>query len=296
MTTTLIVGDGYVGSAVADQLAASVDVRTVGTVVVTSRSIGGVGQVLERRAGVLAISLDVTDPRTFETIDRLPRVDRVLYSVGYQRTSSHSRDEVHVTGQKRLLAFLRDRFAGDLPHVVTLSTTGVYEQTGGQWVDENSPTRPQREGGQTHLRSEAVLSQNWPHDRSTILRLAGIYGPGRWPNRHAIASGEAINADPDSFLNLIHRDDIATAVIAAMDRRVAGLYCLADDNPVRRRDYYDAVARSVGMSSATFETNGCIGARRSISNKRIWNRKAKRDLVSRWKYPNSLDVVSRPPA
>lgn len=307
MTTTLVIGAGYVGGAVARRLLGDdADVFGMGGDKINdANDCGHANVIVATRSGqfdhpdrpnLLPVRLDVTNRQSFDVLREVPTIDRVLYSVGYRASPDQTRDDVHVTGQRRLLEFLCQLQPDHLPHFVTLSTTGVYQQSGGQWVDERSPTHPTRPGGQTHLRSESVLRRHWPADKQTTLRLAGIYGPDRWPNRRAIAAGKPINADPESYLNLIHRDDIVTAVIAAMDRRATGLFCVADDHPVRRREYYDAVARSVGLTAATFDTNGCTGDRRSTSNKRIWNRKAKTKLVARWRYPSSIAVVEKSPA
>lgn len=308
MNTTLIVGDGYIGSAVADALADRQRCDgTDGTIAATSRSshrtrhrsAAPADSIATRtdRSGVLGILLDVTDPRTFENLRPLLPIDRVLFSVGYRssgKPNGPNRDDVHVVGLRRLLRWFENH-CDTPPHVVSLSTTGVYHQTGGVWVDERSPTHPHREGGRVHLRGERTLINHHPADRQTILRLAGIYGPGRWPNRQSIASGRSVHSDPESFLNLIHRDDIVAAVIAAMRHRVTGLFCVADDHPVRRRDYYNAVAQSVGLPSATFADVIDPSKRRSASNKRVDNRSMKRRLLRQLSHPSSLPVITNLP-
>ena len=67
--------------------------------------------------------------------------------------------------------------------IIYISSTGVYGQTSGEWVDEESECRPTREGGRVCLAAEGVLASPDLGQRAVVLRLAGIYGPGRIPRR-----------------------------------------------------------------------------------------------------------------
>ena len=81
----------------------------------------------------------------------------------------------------------------------------------------------------------------------TVLRLAGIYGPGRLPRMESLRAGEPIAADPDSWLNLIHVDDAASIVIAVADHASPGpLYVVSDGRPVLRREWYGHLATLTG--------------------------------------------------
>ncbi len=197
----------------------------------------------------------------------------------------YSREDSQVQGLANLLDSLS---VGS--HVVYISTTGVYHQQDGSWVDEFSTARPTMPGGQTHLRAESLLRRRW-HQAHTILRLAGIYGPGRVPLARQIAVGKPIDAGADGYLNLIHVDDAATAVLNAWHRRRTlgslplSLYAVADDRPVIRREFYEAVAKQLGVVSPVFTSPAGSLSARSASNKRIWNRRLHRDLVGRLRYP-----------
>lgn len=285
---TLIVGHGYVGSRVAQRSLAAGD-----RVWATTRRPDGIEPL--RRRGVEPIQLDVTDVRTLRN---LPTVDRVLIAIAFDRRSRTDRDDVHVRGLIRLLDAIRNPHAGSstdhLPSICLISTTGVYHQSGGVWVDERSPTRPRREGGKSHLRGEAALRRHWPLANQCVLRLAGIYGPGRIPRIADIAAGRPIPAQGNAYLNLIHVDDAADAVIAAWNRQATGLYCVSDGHPVLRQQYYQHLARCVGVNTVQFITpDGNANDRaRSDSNKRIDNRKLRRDLIPRLQHPSCLGSVS----
>lgn len=215
------------------------------------------------------------------TLQQIPSVDRVLVAVSYDRRGGHSRYQSQVGGFARLLSVLPRQ-----TNICYISTTGVYHQKGGVWVDETSPTRPDREGGKAHLIAEQLLQRHRPDGSWTILRLAGIYGPGRVPRAADVIAGRPIRSPAEGFLNLIHVDDAATAVDSAWgcSRR---LYAVADDQPMVRGDFYREIAKQCSVPTPTFEPPAPDAPvlMRSDSNKRVWNRRMKRDLVPRLRFP-----------
>ncbi|MEO2092124.1 MAG: sugar nucleotide-binding protein, partial [Gemmataceae bacterium] len=86
-----------------------------------------------------------------------------------------------------------------------ISSTSVYGQTDGAWIDETSPTEPLEESGRVILEAEQTLRQFRPD--AVVLRFAGIYGPGRVLRKASLLKGEPVPGDPDRFINLIHVDD-----------------------------------------------------------------------------------------
>src|SRR5262249_56781506 len=88
---------------------------------------------------------------------------------------------------------------------------------------------------------------------AVILRFAGIYGPGRLLGRQAVEAGEPLVGDPEKWLNLIHVEDGAAAVLAAEARGEPGaVYNVCDGRPVRRRDFYALLARLLGAPEPRF--------------------------------------------
>jgi nucleoside-diphosphate-sugar epimerase len=131
-----------------------------------------------------------------------------------------------------------------------------------------------------------------------VLRLAGIYGPGRVPRVRDVRQGRPIHSSPAGYLNLIHVHDAARATLAAwqqLERREAWwtpgmqsrLYLVGDDQPVVRGEFYREVARQCGVPGPRFaEPDGSPLSVRSESNKRVCNRKLRRDLLPQLVYPN----------
>jgi nucleoside-diphosphate-sugar epimerase len=117
--------------------------------------------------------------------------------------------------------------------VVYLSTVGVYGDRHGDWVDENATPLPTSERSRKRLAAEQVW-QDFGRRRGVpvaILRLAGIYGPGRNALTQ-VARGDARRVvKPDQVFNRIHVDDIAQAIDAALARKASGIFNVADDEP-----------------------------------------------------------------
>jgi nucleoside-diphosphate-sugar epimerase len=142
---------------------------------------------------------------------------------------------------------MRDVYVRGLSHVlktlpqsqkfIYISSTSVYGQNDGCWVDETSPTQPSESSGQVVLEAEQLLQSLRPE--AIILRLAGIYGPQRLLRQQAILRGEPLVGDAEKWLNLIHVDDAVKAVLMADERARPGeIYNVADGTPITRRDFY----------------------------------------------------------
>ncbi|MGI9470228.1 MAG: SDR family oxidoreductase [Rubripirellula sp.] len=277
---TLIFGCGYLGRRVAKQA-----LNAGHRVWATTRNIEKKGPLTQ--LGIEPILADWTDRRT---LCRLPDVDQILVAVSYDRHSNQSRLESQVGGLRNLLEFTPPQ-----TKVCYISTTGVYHQTGGVWVDETSPTRPSREGGKVHLMAEELLHRTRPKSDWTVLRLAGIYGPGRVPRAADVIAGRPISSPKDGFLNLIHVDDAAEAVLATWRGAARRMYVIADDRPSQRSEFYREIARQCRAADPQFVAPDvdAPARMRSESNKRVWNRRMKRELVPRLRYPTYREGLTR---
>lgn len=225
----LVVGCGYLGRRIAARCVSEGD--EVHGVVRSPRS-----AALVSAAGAAPIVGDVV-----AGLPPLPDADVVVWCVGFDRGSGQDPRDLHVGGLRRLLDGLPGR-----PRVVFTSSTGVWGRGDGPVVDESTPAHPDRPAGAVLLEAEALLSGH-RLGPGTALRLAGIYGPGRLPRLEGLRAGEPIAADPESWLNLIHVDDAAAAVIAVSRAEKPGrLYVVSDGRPLRRREYYGRLAAITG--------------------------------------------------
>ena len=245
--TKLIFGCGYLGQRVAQQW------REAGEdVVVVSRN----HERAERfkTEGYGAVVADVTQ---HTTLVGLPVAETALFAVGFDRSAGKSIEEVYAGGVRNVLAAL----PSDTGRFIYISSTGVYGDALGKWIDEQTPPDPQRDGGRASLAAEQALTESPFASRGIILRLGGIYGPGRIPFLDKLRAGEPIPAHSEGHLNLIHVDDAAAVMVLAADEPTSNrggapatprIYCVCDGQPVQRGDYYREVARRIGVVEPEF--------------------------------------------
>lgn len=267
----LLIGCGYLGERVArkwQQQGAEVAVLTRSTV------------HAERFAslGLKPIIGDVLEPDSLRT---LPSAETVLYAVGFDRTSPASKRRVYVDGVSNVLRAVQttcERF-------LYVSSTSVYGQAAGETVDEYSPTTPSEENGCICCDAETAIRQI--KSDAIILRLAGIYGPGRLLARvEQLRRGERLTGNPEAWLNLIHVEDAVQAVLAAETRGITGeTYLVCDDRPLRRREYYSALTEAVGAPPPQFEELPEDAAERKRFNKRCVNRRLHEELRVELQFP-----------
>ncbi|QDU54711.1 SDR family oxidoreductase [Aeoliella mucimassa] len=276
--SALVVGCGYLGARVAERWhSQGWQVHAV------TRSEKHADEFRSR--GWVPTVADVTDP---ETLASLPEVDTLLVAVGYDRSGEQSIDEVYAIGMKNLLAAAPNATG----RILYISTTGVYGDAAGDWIDESTPTAPQRAGGRASLAAEQLLRESRFAERSVVLRLAGIYGPERLPYLKQLASGEAIEAPQSGYLNLIHVADAASVAewFGDPSRPLSGpeLYCVCDGHPVVRRDYYGEAARLLNAPEPTFIAPAADSPRaaRASSNRRVSNKKLVDTLPFGLSYPS----------
>jgi nucleoside-diphosphate-sugar epimerase len=220
-----------------------------------------------------------------DSLSNLPSVDQGFYCVGYDRTSGVPIEQVYVDGLRHALG----RLANRARRLVYASSTGVYGDHRGAWVDEKTTPEPQTDSGRACLEAEEVLrdfSREYSYPIS-VLRYSGLYGPGRLMRRESILSGKPIAADPESYLNLVHIDDAASAAVVALQARDSGpLYLVSDDRPAKRREFYGTLAQLLGAPTPRFEPTSEAGPVRRDSSKQISNRLLKLDLGFTLSYPD----------
>ena len=130
--------------------------------------------------------------------------------------------------------------------VIYGSTTGVYGDCGGRWIDETEPPAPLHDRGRRRLDAEQALRE--ASVDAVILRIPGIYGPGRWPLERLRAGTPVIRADQSPPSNRIHADDLAAVAVLAAERGVTGrVYHVGDGQPSSMTDYFQQVAAHFGL-------------------------------------------------
>ncbi|MGC3967628.1 MAG: SDR family oxidoreductase [Pirellulales bacterium] len=285
----LLFGHGYLGSRVAALWQAAGDEVTI----VTRDEAKAAALKLR---GYQAIVADVCDPATLRN---LPIAETVLFAVGYDRRNpQRTIGQVYAEGVRNVLDAVKqepeETSATASPLFVYVSSTGVYGDADGDWVDEATPCRPLRDGGKACLAAEQVLAAHALAARSVVLRLAGIYGPDRIPRADALRRGEPIDAPAEGYLNLIHVDDAAQIVLDVEQAAAGGkaappqTYCVSDGRPGLRREYYAELARLLNAPPPRFVEPAVDSpaAARAAADKRISNAKLLREIAPTLRYPS----------
>ena len=243
------------------------------------------------RAAVLNDKAGPLQAMEFDGNHTTPELERAIAQARYALVSIPPGD----AGDPVLAAFGKDLAAGEnLNSIVYLSTVGVYGESGGGWVDEETPAAPASQRGRRRLAAE----QAWRDLGArrgiavAVLRLAGIYGPGQ-NALSKIARGKARRiVKPGQIFNHIHVGDIAQAIDAAFKHRASGVFNVADDEPAAPADPILFAAQLMGRAPPPEEKFDDAAASMSPMALTFWqecrrvkNDKLKRALGVTLRYP-----------
>jgi len=274
MYRILIAGCGYVGTRIAQHFLSK------------NQKVWGIIRTPERKSaleqiGIPPLVLDLTKPETFGGI---PQVHFVVIAVSPDDRSEANYRKIYLEGTRNLLLHIKRNTSPLL--VVYLSSTGVYCDRAGEWVDEKTPPEPDTERGKILLEAEnQVLNSNLP---SVVLRLAGIYGPDR--NRiEKIKNGEWIpQEDRNPYMNMIHVDDIVRAIPVLFKSAEPGnVYLGADDEPVTERELYFWLCEQLKIEPKIYNE----ACEYPLAGKRCRNSKLK-SLGASFQFPSFRDGYS----
>jgi len=274
----LIVGCGYVGIPLGAELA-----RRGHDVFGLRRSASADDEL--HAAGIQRVVADVTKP---ETLAGVPAgLDWVVNCVASGGGSAEDYRRIYLQGTRNLL----DRLATSPPQkLVYTGSTSVYGQTDGSRVNEGSPTEPAAPTARVLLETERLLldSERQKNCPTVVLRVAGIYGPGRSHWLKQYLNGEArMDGTGDRILNMIHRDDVAGCIVAALENgRPGEIYNAVDDRPVSQAEFFQWLADTLGGPQPPRLAEPSDHRLRGATNKVVSNQKLKTELGYRFKYPD----------
>jgi nucleoside-diphosphate-sugar epimerase len=275
----LIVGCGYVGLPLGAEL-----VRRGHQVFGLRRSLLAEAEL--RAAGITPIHADITQAASLEKIPR--DFDWVVNCAASGGGGADDYRQVYLEGNRHLVA----HFAGaGLKKFVYTSSTSVYAQNDGAVVTETSPTEPDAPTAKVLVETEnfllsAVADRKVP---AVILRVAGIYGPGRGYAFKQFLRGEAkLEGDGRRVMNMIHRDDLIGVICAALERGTPGeIYNAADHAPVTQREFYGWLAAELQQPlPPTIPADENLWRKRGATNKRISNAKLRAALKYEFQFPD----------
>lgn len=244
-----------------------------------------------RAAGVIPILADLDQPAS---LHRLAGLANIVLHLAPPPTQG--------TGDRRTQALLAALSRGTPPsRFIYISTSGVYGDCDGDWVDETRPPRPQTARAERRVAAERMVrdwaKRNGAH--ASLLRVPGIYAADRLPVERLRAGTPAIVASEDSYTNHIHADDLARVLVATLRHGQPNrLYHASDDSELKMGEYFDAVADAFQLPrpqriSRTEAQSALSPMLLSFmqESRRLDNTRLKRELKFRLNYPTVADTL-----
>ncbi len=277
----LVAGAGWLGAALATSLARD------GHRVTALRRDPARAEAL-RAPGITPLALDLAAPGAG---DALPRdLDAVVACVSAAGDGPGPYRAAYVDAPRTILDALAR--SGRPATLVYTGSTGVFGQRDGSDVDETTPPAPASPAAEVLVEAERhVLAANAGPLRTVVLRLSGLYGPGRtWPIDRVREGRIALGAGDGTWLNLCHLDDAVLAVRAALERGQGGaVYHASDAGPVRRGDLARWVAGRLGIAVPRLPVSA---AAPSLPDRRIHAERSRERLGIPLRYPTFREGLS----
>jgi nucleoside-diphosphate-sugar epimerase len=271
----LLAGCGWLGREVAARLLARGD-----RVTALTRTAESARRL--REEGIEALALDLASPGASRSIPGPYDGIVAMQSASGPGTAAYERAYLEATR-----AVLQSEGAAGAAFVY-VSSTGVFGQTDGSWVDESTTPSPADETAEVLVEAERrILDRSWHRALPRIVRASGLYGPGRTGTIERVRSGTLALGDGDeTWMNFCHRDDAAVAVIAALDRGSPGwIYHASDASPAMRRDVVSWIAARLAIDPARRPGGSTPGGRRA-ANRRVSSEATRRELGYALAYPS----------
>lgn len=275
----LILGCGYVGMRIAKQLAAGGN-KVYGA----RRRIDDPTEFED--SNVIPIELDITD---VAQLDKIPQETQwCVNAVSSSRGGAEVYRQVYLQANRSLVSRLQTLLRFE--HFVQISSTSVFGQTDGSWVDETSERYPSTETSRILVEAEDDLLQTAAANAfpASIARVSGIYGPERGYLFHQFLKGEATMVDDGSrIINMIHVDDIVGAILQILAQARPGTSInLTDSSPTTQREFFTWLVQELGGTLPPSASPEALRKRkRAVTNKRVSNTRLVKNLGYTLQYP-----------
>lgn len=240
--------------------------------------------------GVQVIRGDLDDAGELLALADLPLENMTLYYLAPPPGEGE--------GDPRMLHFLQALEQGNVPEqIIYMGTSGVYGDSAGEWVDEQSPLHPETSRARRRLAAEQALRAGATRlgFSLTLLRVGGIYGPGRLPEARLRKGLPVLRESECGYSNRIHLDDLLTICVACAEQPAEGVrvFNVSDGRPGNMTEYFLAVADRLGlqrppqisMAEAAEQLSPAmlsyLGESRRMDSRKVW-----RELGLEPRYPD----------
>lgn len=272
MAKILIAGCGVTGAAVGDSLVSE------------GHEVYGLKRnPPTENQGINYIKADLTSVDDLRKVDTVN--DLVIYILSPDDRSEQSYRKVFEHGLNNLINVLSRQVTA--PCYLFVSSTSVYGQRNGEWVDEKAPTQPERTNGRIILQAEQTILAN--NRRNCVIRFSGIYGRGENYLVDAVIANRKIQFQPPYYTNRIHWQDCIRVINMIANKMLAGdklepIYLASDDDPAPKWDVFSYLASVLGAQPP----QKAVLSQDAVQNKRCSNRRLK-DLGFSFKYKSYRD-------
>lgn len=236
-----------------------------------------------RQLGAEPLALDLADPAAAE---RLPAgLDAIVACQAAGAAGLEPYRRAYLEVNRTLLAAARRR---PLRAFAYTGSTDVFGQRDGGEVDEAAPPAPASPSAEVLLEAERLVLAAAPQVPSSVVRLSGLYGPGRAGVLERVRSGAlALGPGDDRWMNFCHRDDAVTAVLAALDRgRPGAVYHGTDASPARCREVVEWIAARLGIPPPRAEGGAGPPGSRGTANRRVLGERTRAELGFALAFPS----------
>jgi nucleoside-diphosphate-sugar epimerase len=253
--SVLIAGCGFVGLPLARNFASSGWVTYALTATASSTA-------NLRAEQFRAFGLDITEKTSFRHLP-VRTFDVVIHCASSGRGDARNYAAVFFAGTRNLTSYL------ECGRFIFCSSTSVYAQIDGSWVDELSAADPERETGQILRKTEDLVLGSG----GAVARFAGLYGPDRCAPLQKLLDGRAtIEGDGTRVMNILHHLDAAGAIQYLAETGPSGLFNVVDNEPVTQIDWYRYVCQSLNKTLPPVGPRD-LNRKRGWTSKRVSNRK-----------------------
>jgi nucleoside-diphosphate-sugar epimerase len=278
----LVAGCGWLGTAIARRLALRGD-RVTGVRRDPARAAG------LAPLGIAPLALDLAAPGAEA---RLPAADAIVACQSASADGASAYRAAYVDANRALLAAAA---RGGARAFVYTGSTGVFGQRDGSDVDETTPPAPASATAEVLVEAERLVrGAAGPDLRAAVVRLSGLYGPGRAGIVERVRSGAlALGPGDDAWMNFCHLEDAVSFVLAALDRaRPGAIHHGSDAHPERRREVVGWIAARIGVEPRRSE------AAPPGPSRRILSEATRRELGVELAFPSFRDGLAPlvPPA
>jgi nucleoside-diphosphate-sugar epimerase len=260
---TVILGGGYIGRSLHDYWKAESQRRLT----ITTTSPNKV-QTLSSKTTKVVLA-NGNDEEGLKIL--LAAAEELIIAIAPKNRSSYK--STYLDTANTLCSALKEN--NSIRRLVYLSSTSVYGDRNGEWTSEEELLNPISENGKILSETEEVYLKKFQSNVSiTILRLAGLYGPGRsHESRIKRLSGSSLPGTGEEFSNWVHQEDVVRAIDWVLKNQLNGVYNICCDDHPTKKEFYDSISNGMKLSKVNWDISK-VSLRKG--NKRISNSKIKK--------------------